>query len=257
MMLLVATYTNVTEGFNRTGTTYSLRAKEDDMVMIGEALELYFREKGAMPASLAALAATPGYEYVKARMDNWQGYATSPVLNDGIWQFSRTVVYTFDRSGGDTDAAYLARNSCGSSAFSVETGSWCGSDNSRYYVVDSRKYIKPQLTTARVKLARLSQKFADYYNSNGVYPSVDASNAPLGVSSITSIAALSGFSGTAKNCSGTYQYQGIPIDCNDMFDLWGGLVGYQFESPGHVIFVSEPPIFNAAGARVVVAVDRM
>lgn len=257
MLALIATLTSVREGFDRTATTYSLRAKEDDMVTIAEALELYAREKGAMPPSLAALAATPGYEYLGTRYDNWQGYAISPVLNDGTWQFTRTVVYTFDRSNGMTDAEYLAKNTCGSNAFAVETGRWCGDDNSRYYVVDSRKYYKPQLTTARIKLTRLSQKFADYYNSNSAYPSVDASGSPLGVSSITSMAALAGYSGNAKNCSGTYQYQGIPIDCNDMFDLWGGRVGYQFEGPGHVIFVSEPPIFNAAGARVVVAVDRM
>lgn len=257
VMFLVTVFTNVGDGFDQTAMTYSLRSKENDMVAIAEALELYAREKGTMPPSLAALASTPGYEYLGARFDNWQGFATSPVLNDGTWQFSRTVVYTFDRTDGETDASYLAKNTCGSNSFQTETGSWCGSDNSRFYVVDTRKYIKPQLTTARIKLTRLSQKFADYYNSNGAYPSVDSTNVPLATSSITSMAALAGFAGTAKNCSGTYQYQGIPIDCNDMFDLWGGRIGYQFEGPGHVIFVSEPPIFNAAGGRVIVAVDRM
>jgi hypothetical protein len=85
---------------------------------------------------------------------------------------------------------------------------------------------------------------------------VDGSNNALATSSVISIAALVGYTGNARNCTGQYQYLGIPIDCNDMFDLWGGKVGYQFETDQHVIFVSEPPIFNGSGDRVIVAVDR-
>ena len=70
------------------------------------------------------------------------------------------------------------------------------------------------------------------------------------------LAALAGYAGTAANCSGQYQYRGIPIDCSDMFDSWGGKIGYQFESANHIILVSETPFYNSTGTRLVIPVDR-
>jgi hypothetical protein len=242
--------------FGGIATQYELRSKEVDMVKIGEAMELYYQEKGTMPPDLATLAATPGYEYIAARLNNWEAYSNTGQLTDGTWSFTRTAAVAFDHSDGTTVASYFAANACGTNGFATEIASWCGAANSRWYAVDTRKYIKPQMTTERVKLDRLSQKFADYYNTNGAYPSVDQANNPLGAASITSLAQLAGYSGSARNCSGQFQYQGIPIDCDEMFDLWGGLVGYQFQTSGHVILVSEPPIFDASGNRVIVAVDR-
>jgi len=251
----VAEFAPVTLTHSSTADYYELRAKELDMRRVAEAIELYRRQFGSYPASLTALAATPGYQYLGSNLNNWQSYAATGALNDGTWTFKRIAAFTRSPGSGSV-ASYLGKNSCGSSAFSIETGSGCGSTDSRWYVSDERRYLVDQLATQQVRMVRLNQKFADYYNRYGYYPKVDAAGTSLGASSITALAALAGYGGTAQNCEGRYQYQGIPIDCGDMFDIWGGRVGYQFEDPEHVIFVSEPPIFNGSGTRVVVAVDR-
>lgn len=251
----VAEYAPVNHTLSNSAEYYDLRAKEFDMRRVAEAIELYRRQYGAFPTSLQALATTPGYQHVAANLNGWQSYATSGALNDGTWTFTRVTAFTRSPKSGSV-ASYLSRNACGTAGFATETGSWCGSVDSRWYVQDARKYFVGELTTQQVRLVRLNQKFADYYNKYGYYPKVDSGGAALGTSSITALATLAGFAGTATTCSGQFQYQGIPIDCGDMFDIWGGRVGYQFEEPGHVIFVSEPPIFNGSGERVVVAVDR-
>lgn len=235
---------------------YDLRQKERDIIEVAEAMELYFQEFKQLPADLNTLATTPGYEYVASSLNNWQDYSRSSNLTDGTWTFQRAAAYTFDRSRGDTTTSYLASNACGTNSFSTEQGSWCGAQNSRWHVLDTREKIPVLITAQRLRMGFLSQKFADYFNANGNYPNSDSSNVPFAASSIASLASLVGYAGSASNCTGNYQYKGIPLDCGDLFDLWGGAVGYQFENNGHVIFVSEPPIRDGSGNKLVIAVDR-
>lgn len=233
----------------------SAQTRQRDMITLAEGLEMYYTERHAFPASLAALAATSGFEYVKSSFNLWQGYAVSPSLMDGVWTFTRAVAYSVGLNDGTTAASYLATNYCGSGGYD-SAASWCGSSKGRWYRKETREQVTDQITTQRVRLNRLTQKLANFYSANQKYPDVDAANIALGANSITSLATLAGYAGGASNCSGQYQYQGVPIDCADMFDLWGGAIGYQFVSGQHVILVSETPIFNAAGNRVVIAADR-
>ena len=226
-----------------------------DMIRTAEAMELYFREKGDYPASIAALAATPGYEYINSSMNAWQGYGVSGSLTDSVWTFRRGVLFTNDPSTGTSVSDYLSANQCDTGGYS-SAESWCGTKTSMWFRKETRDQMNEQIVTERARLNRLSQKFADYKNTNSTYPDRDASNVALAASSITALAALAGYAGTAANCSGQYQYRGIPIDCSDMFDSWGGKIGYQFESANHIILVSETPFYNSTGTRLVIPVDR-
>jgi len=261
-LVLLALFAWCAAAFNSAGyasdtaaDVYELKVKEFDMRRVAEAVEMYWHETGSFPVSLQALVTAPGYQHVATNLNAWQTLVSVGSLTDGSWTFSRLAVFTRSPQSGAV-ASYLAKNACGTASFYADTVTWCGSTDSRWYVADTRKYFAVDMTTQQVRMGRLNQKFADYFNKNGFYPKVDAANNPLGPSSISSLASLAGYGGNAKSCSGQYQYLGIPIDCGDMFDIWGGPVGYQFESGAHVIFVSEPPIFDNAGNRVVVAVDR-
>lgn len=235
---------------------YQSKTRQHDMIQVAEAVELYYRENGALPTDLNALSASTGFQHVGASLNGWQGYGRSGAITDGTWTFQRAVAFTNDPTTGTTAAAYLAANQCGTGGFNTATGGWCGTKDSMWFMKDTRQQFNEQIVTERARLNRLSQKFADYKNTYNTYPDKDAGNVLLGASSITSIASLVGYAGTAKACSGQFQYMGIPIDCSDMFDSWGGLIGYQFESSGHVILVSESPIFDSNGVRVVIAADR-
>ena len=226
------------------------------LITISENIEMYYQQNNAFPMSLAALSMAPGYEFLKSNLNAWQGYAVSPAIVDGRWTFSRMVVYNNDPSIGVNGAAYLSSNTCGTGGFDTATTAWCGLRTSMYWVKETRDPLNDQIITARLRLNRLTRKFANYYNGKGAYPSVDGSNNSLAPNSIIALSSLVGYAGNATNCTGQFHYLSVPIDCGDMFDLWGGPVGYQFVTNQHIILVSETPVFNSSGSRVVIAADR-
>lgn len=235
-------------------TRYQVRTKYMQVVTLAEGVEQYFLEKSAFPASIAALTGSAGFEQARGLTDPWQGYAVSPAITDTVWQFQRAVLISNDPSKGVTAAAFMASNNCGAGGYDTAT-SWCGSNTGRWFRRETRERFTDQITTQRARLNRLRQKLADYYNANLKFPDKDAGSTALGANSISTVAALAAFGGTAANCTGTYTYMGVPVDCADMYDLWGQPVGYQFVSDKHVILISETPIFNNSGNRVVVASD--
>lgn len=256
MLWLASLLHGLREQHQQLAEAYQAKQRLHDMRSVAQAIERYSHEQHVLPASLSALAATPSFEGISASVNPWMNYAVSPQLLDANWRFQRAVLFVQDPSSGLTAAAYLAQNTCGTQSYEHETMSWCGTKNSLWYVNDTRQALPEQILNQRLRLQRLSQKFANYYNANRSFPAQDATNLALSASSITSLASLAGYTGDAKNCSGQYQYRGIALDCSDMFDLWGGALGYQFESSQHILLVSESPIFNAQGGRLVIALDR-
>ena len=233
---------------------YQSRAKYMQMTALAENVESYSLETGTLPASIAALSAAQGFEQTRSVVDNWQGYAVSPVLNDGVWQFQRAVLFSNDPSKGVDGATYLATNACGTGGYDTALG-WCGASTSRWYRKETRERYNMDIMTQRARMSRVLQKLADFYNTNAKFPDKDASNNPLATGSINALRTLAGYGGTANTCTGTFTYMGVPVDCGDMFDLWGGPVGYQFISNKHIVLVSESPIFNSSGNRVAVGAD--
>lgn len=234
---------------------YRVINEQQNMIVLSEGIEQYYRENNSFPADLSTLISTPGYEYIAGSLGLNQGYAVSGSIVDSIWTFQRMVTFRFDSSNGLNETAYLTTNACGSGAFGVAQ-SWCGAKQSLWFKRENRESFNGLIVTQRARLIRLSQKFANYFNKNQKYPNTDKNSVALVANTNTSLVTLTGYAGTAKNCSTQLQYSGIPIDCGDLYDLWGGQVGYQFIDNNHFILTSEPPILNAAGNRVVIALDR-
>jgi len=233
---------------------YQSRTRSMQVVALAENIEQYFNETMAFPANVAALTGTSGFEHARGAVDVWQGYAVSPTITDSVWQFSRAVLFSNDPSSGTSIATYLASNACGAGGYDTAV-SWCGSNTGKWFRRETRERYAEQISAQRVRLKRLLEKFSDYYNTNGNFPDKDSGNNPLAANSMNTIKVLAGYGGTAKTCSGTYTYMGVPIDCGDMYDLWGGPVGYQFVSSKQVVFVSETPIYNNSGTKLIVALN--
>jgi hypothetical protein len=231
---------------------YRFNAQRAQLVMLAEHLELYFIEKGTYPASLAALSQTAGYEQVKSLLNVSQGYAVSGTLTDSVWQYKRMVVYSLDRAKGDTDTSYQAANSCGTGAFGAAS-SWCGSNTSVWFRKETREGMNDAVNDERTRLDRTLQKFADYFTANSAFPNKDGSGVALVAGNTYSLAALAGYAGTAAACSGVYTWRGLPIGCEDMFDAWGGYVGFVYTSDKAISLTSETPLVNAAGTPLIVA----
>ena len=234
--------------------TYQSRDKHMRTVAMAESIEQYHAEHGALPVSIAAFGAASGYEQTRSLGDPWQGYAVSPALTDGVWQYRRAVFFLNDPSRGVDANAFLAANACGTGGYDTAS-SWCGTATGLWYRREEKEHFNEQILTQRARMSRMLQKLSDHYSAYSTSPDKDAAGNPLAPESVTALATLAGFAGAAASCTGSFAYPGAPGDCGDMFDLWGNGVGYQFLSSKHILLVSETPIYNGSGNRVVVGAD--
>lgn len=233
---------------------YQDQVRRVSLVKLAEGIDGYNAETGMFPASLAALVAAPGYEHLRGCVDPWQGYAVAMNLDDGVWRFTRVVVFSNSPVAGETPAAYLNTNRCGVGAFATAPA-WCGQRDSAWWRKETRTAHGAALATQRIRNQRVIQKLADYFNTAKAFPNKDYAGNPLAAGSVTSMAALVGFAGTAKTCTGQYHLQGVPLECGDLYDRWGGAVGYHYLSPTHITLSSESPLTNSAGTKITIATD--
>ena len=237
---------------------YQSRSKWLQVQAMAENIQQYRNEKITYPASVQALSATPGFYHARSLTNAWQGYALSPVITDSMWQFQRAVFFNQDPTKGVNATSFLANNTCGTGN-SSSAQSWCGAATGQWFRSESREQYNEQLSTQRLRMSHVLQKMADYYSKNQKFPNKTQSGVSLVGNSIQKLASLAGFTGTASACGGsnssTYQYMGIPIDCADMFDIWGNAIGYQFMNDKQILLVSETPIYNNSGTRIIVASD--
>lgn len=253
--IMLTTLMNGVMGQNRDLVgLYRSRLVTMQTIAMAENIEQFYLEKVAFPATIDALGSTAGFEHSRSLKNAWQGYAVSPTISDGVWQFSRAVLISNDPSRGIDAAAYLGANACGVGGYDTAT-SWCGSPKGQWFRRESRERYNDQMATQRVRMVRVLQKLTDYYNKAGKFPDKDSGGSALAANSINALSTLGGFAGAADTCSGTYTYMGVPIDCGDMYDLWGNAIGYQFVGAKHIVLISETPILNDSGDRVLVAVD--
>lgn len=237
-------------------TLYQSRIKSDKTVKMAENIEQYVNETSSYPPDIATLNAAPGFEHTSSLIDSWQAYAVSPIITDTIWQFQRAVFISNDPSKGVNTATYLATNTCGTGTYATAT-SWCGQKTGNWYRSETRERFNKQISTQRVRMTRMLQKLTDYYNQYQAFPDKNASAVALGLNSTTTLSSLVAFAGSANTCttSITYNYMTVPVDCADMYDIWGGAIGYQFVTTKHIILVAESPLFNSTGTRVIIAAD--
>lgn len=227
---------------------------------VAAAVSNYYIETGAYPASVTALAATPGYEYLQSANLFFQNIATTTGLNDGVWIYNRVAVYTQDAYSPLTDATYLsaAQNTCGSGDFA--TGSdWCGNKNSLWWKHETRETITADITRERNRQRRLLNKFNAWYNGdtsvstvNGIWGN-NYPNPGAAAASLTTLVA--GFSQTAATCTGIYTWHGIPLDCTDFYSVWGTPTVYNYLSSSHIVLLTQTPYTKADGTVLYVSTE--
>lgn len=251
-VLLVQMIGGIANDYLDLAKRYQTRVSQARVIALAENIEQYYNEFSELPVDLETLVLTPGFEHGRGLFAPGQGYAHSPVLNDGVWQFTRAVLFHAKRADGTTLQSYLANNECGAGSFDSAL-SWCGQKNSQWFRRESRERYNDQIATQRLRMTRTLQKMSDHYNVYERFPDRDSLNVALPANSISKLATLVGYAGAGNACSGSFNYMNVPIDCGDMFDLWGKPIGYQFVGPKRVILTSETPIVSSAGTPLVVA----
>jgi hypothetical protein len=206
-------------------------------------------DTGTPPVSLAVASTQPGYEDLRLEINRpWQGYAVSPIMTDGTWQFQRAVVFSQKTNTAVNTTSYLAANACGTNDF-ASPGPWCGSKNSYWWLYDSRTEYTNQIEMEKLAQRRILQKFAQTYgtvtDNRQVFPNPDSPSATL--------ASLAGYGGTAANCTGLYTWGAVPLDCSDFFSVWGTPRVYNYVTEDYIAVVTTSTISDATGNPVPVA----
>lgn len=233
---------------------YQARTRSIQTKIMAESLEQYFQENKTFPVSIPALTATNGYEHTRGLIDVWQGYAIATGLADSVWQYDRMVFFSSSPKAGIQAADYLASNACGTGPFGTHS-SWCGQPGSAWFRRETRDGYHNLIANQRIRLQSTLQKFAQYYNANGSFPSSKTDGSPIAASSIHTLAELVDFSSTVDQCRTVHSFDSVPLDCTDIFDNWGQPVAYQYESGKRIVLVVKTPILNRAGTPVVVAAE--
>ncbi|CAD7740048.1 hypothetical protein LMG31884_46180 (plasmid) [Xanthomonas hydrangeae] len=221
-----------------------------DQARVAEGLDRYITERGQAPPSLDALAATPGFEHVRGSRNQWQGYVASGTLNDGTWRYQRAAAWSVRRKDGGTN--YPNENECGTGS-AASASSWCGSKDGTWYRNESRGTYANEITQQRIKQQRTLQLLADQWTARQEFPAKGNDGVTLASGQQRTLASLVGYTGSATTCTGVYVWAGMPLDCTALYDVWGGPVGYQYQSSRYIVLVSEAPIQTASGNNVLVA----
>lgn len=255
MVALAATlYSGLSATFFDVATAYRQQSRTASLVRLAEGIARFQAETGALPTSLDQLVATAGYADLRGYRDSWQDYSLSAPLNDGTWIFRRAVAVSRDPSDGVSHADYLTMNRCGVGAAAAAL-SWCGEPSGAWFRQETREDFGYQMTVQRGRHHRMLHKWAAHYSVAQKFPGVDKDGNPLAAGSTTELRQLVGYVGTAAACSGPFLYAGIPVDCGELFDLWGGAVAYQYINARHIVIVSEAPFLFANNTRPLIATD--
>lgn len=223
-----------------------------EVVELGKAAKAYYAINGVYPSSLSVLYAADGFEYVKSFDDVWHQVSTSLNKTDVAWTYDRWGVINTD--GRYVQADYLAENACGTGNF-TSSASWCGKNDGAWFQLESKDNFNSALNSQYTRQNLFKKTLQRYSAKVTNFPDKDFSNSLLAVNSVTDIAALVNYAGTAANCSGQFAWMGIGIDCETMFDRWGGKTTYKYIASDHVVITSTSPIKNAAGVAMTVETD--
>lgn len=212
-------------------------ALQADIATAGEAVEQYYRTNNIYPASLSALAATPGYEYIKrlAASPTVYGYRVATGISDGTNTFSRAAVFQLNSKIGETSASYASgTNTCGTGNFDTAE-SWCGAKSSPWVRHESRTVFISQIAEHYERIYKIYNKISVMYPpATTVYPAMTPSTDYL--------VNLVGYTGSAASCSGTFRlWDGVELDCTDLFSPWGTPVRAIRQSDNQLTLGAAPP----------------
>lgn len=229
-------------------------------ILLAQLVNRYLDERGGIPpASLTALAATPGYESARQFLNASGPHGEGPFLavyplNNGTNTYNRVIVYNppFDGSISATDYLLASKNACGATDASA-LGNWCGDPKGSYWSVDTLSRISAEVARERTQQQITLKKFAAFYSATylspiATYPDPGSGND----SAVTLISLLTGYSLTANTCTGVWNWQGIPLGCEDLYTIWGTPRVYNFKTANWISLYAEAP-WQESGQPIVVA----
>lgn len=273
LFLTSASQLEVTHDATRQDNTAETR--HNRTVALAQLVNRYLDEQGAVPpASLAVIAAIPGYEEVRQYLTNGDGpfYVVYP-MNGGTSH--RIIVYSPPIDGSLNATTYLqaANNACGTTDPS-QSAAWCGNPKGSYWITDTSARISREMVRERSQQQQTLKKFAAIYSLNQIYPDTGAGDG----TAVKLLDLLTTPPASAATCSGIWQanntvkltaacqrtaavgpltciqqWKDIPLTCEDLYSIWGTARSYNYITQDYIALYSEAPWIDTDGKTIAIS----
>lgn len=252
--LYIAASVRLETGRDNTRQEYQAEARHSRTILLADQISRYLDEKGGIPpATLAALAATPGFEET-AQFLNTSGphgngpYLYSIALTSNGNTYNRVIVYAPPPDGSIDATEYLqaTNNACGATG-ADDPSAWCGNPKGSWWKTETLARIPGELNREREQQQQTLQKIAKYYSvlTNQEFPKLDAPN-NVNDSAATLISQLTGYAYTAATCAGVWNWHDIPLTCEDLYTIWGTPRVYNYKTDQYIALYAEAPWLESA-----------
>ncbi len=260
LMMLLSVWTYLSADSLRASKEQRLSVLADGQALIASELQRYHLETGTWPASLEALSSQPAYGHLKTYVSAANGGVlpspTSPwkvvssnVLTNGTIRYQRAAaIAQKDFSVAFTDYLSSANNTCnagGTSQDFYNASAWCGGKSAF-----STKFESSELRGQRERWAHRQQratanKLVRRYKAGGSLPAAATATALRTLATATSSSSAVGTD--AQSCMGTFTWQGMGLECEDLYNQFGNPVSYRQVSTRSFELTSTSQVLNSAG----------
>lgn len=267
LLLLLSVLASVTATYAESAKSNRLESRQAAQAVVLGEVTRYYKETGALPASLAAMTATAGYRHLAAYQAGSNGLypgvtdvvtvSRTNALTDSVWSYQRAaVVALLDRSVPVSAYLNAANNACppatGGADFASASG-WCGGSQGLWGVVDPRTQAHASMAKALALQEATAEKFVRRYKAGIALPLASTATALRSVVSSTTGSTVGTSSAT---CAGAFHWGGTPLDCADLYNSFGQPVSYTRPTASQLLLTSSSPIKNAAGVSQTVSTSK-
>lgn len=285
--MLIAVLVGVTPSLKASETANDATSTYVAQSAVSKAVKDYYAETYTFPASLGALAYSPGYAHLRQYMtrtgETVAGTtvigpidSSKPIVNVAVSNpfsdsnnpsfvnFKRVVTYTSPTSrAAPIDFLAPATNKCpgAQSLGFVDSTTWCGDSTLAIWSVTSdRAQAGSQETIAKKYMQMTVDKFVTRYNAvkvtnpgtASIWFPAQATKKELRL--LVTPSSGSAVGATALQCSGLFSWtttpastQGIPFNCGDLYNTFGNPVSYRKTANTSIELSSDSKFKDATG----------
>ena len=252
MSWLALQMVSLSDSYNYVASLYRDQADDIQFENLNADIDRYLNRYGDTPTSLSALQTDDLFIHSRSHDEHWIVYRKQSGLTDDRFTYERTGFAFIDRtrfkSMGDPAQFFNAQwNRCASADFSSAT-SWCSDTEVPWRRIESRETISQEYLKQHLRLNRTVQKIYRHYELNGTLVNTKASGT-LSDGDYGTLAALTSVS-SASTCSGVIDWGGIPMDCSDLYSVWGTAVSYNYLSSSDGFLVVSTPFTDKSGNKL-------
>lgn len=179
-------------------------------------------------------------------------YVYVPTVNGTQYQYERVIIYVQNRKEVLIQSEFESLNTCGT-GLNDDRG-YCAPLGAKYTVLDSSWHYQNVLRTINFRMNESFFKIAQSYDGRTVgFPRTKSNGVDMPIDSSVTIAEFVGYTGSAQNCTGTFQFSRMFLNCSDLFDELGNPIIYFYKNSREIFLIAQTSIRDQSGQLISVS----